>query len=202
MLIDIATKHYIIVLNYIVLLQSNKRKKKKMNVRTVKQIRDARTSRQASVYASYDFFEEVKENLKVFSDNQKVLPLAVTDYGGDFWDYAVILYCIENDVKNFWYEHTIYNGYNAFLVVSDEQLEEAENYILAIFDDFEDFFFHLEYTIIEDEIDRLFAESPALRFYSREVMYDALSNYGQVVNCGTLDYDFDTIIRECKRTKK
>lgn len=170
-----------------------------MNTITVGEIRNAKTQREAGVFASYEFFNFMKEKIADFPNNQKLLPLAITDYGGDFFDYAVIRYCAENNIRDFWYEETIWNGYNAFLVITDDQLKATNWYILDIFEDFEEFYYNLEYNIIQDEISRLFSESPSLRFYSRDVMHDVLAHYGHIIHNGQLDYDFDFIVKECQR---
>lgn len=94
-------------------------------------------------FASYDMRDQIKElNLK---DDDILVNLAYTDYGGDVFDKVAIRYFTEKYKENIIKENTCYCGENAFIFgsIAKEFFIAFERYPLG-FEDIEELYYQME----------------------------------------------------------
>lgn len=131
---------------------------------------------QRNVYASDTLMEELAT---CDTGRGRVVNVAFTDYGGEFFDKVLIAYFAAKHPANIIKENTSYNGQNAFIFgdIVPAFEEETDRYILG-FEDLEEFYVFKafeEYTkaidyILNEELGKYTFDLEAAREWLREEM--------------------------------
>lgn len=128
----------------------------------------------------------VKELIEKVGENDLIINIAYTDYGGTFFDKIVIAYFNKFHPENIISEKTSWNGENAFIfgVLAKELNEETKKYPLG-FEDIEDFYFEMEYEMVRETATDICRD---MEIGDIDVVIDYLSNYGNT-EPNYIDYD-------------
>lgn len=107
--------------------------------------------------ASRELEAIINAHIETMKDDEIVLYLAYTDYGGSSWDHALIEYLRKNYKKEFGKtihaEYTGYYGQNCFIFgeLAKRIKEASEDYPLG-FENFEDFYYEMESKAINRDL--------------------------------------------------
>lgn len=148
-------------------------------------------------YASSDLLDQLSEKI---TEGDTVINFAYTDYGGTFYDKAVIEYLKVDFPESIIYEETSWYGQNAFIwgEFADRFLAETENYCLD-FEGLEEFYMEWEYEETKKGVD-YFIESLddnySLVDSAEEKIMELVSDYYSVLTSG-LDYSESELIERC-----
>lgn len=147
--------------------------------------------------ASYELRQDL---LNIIKDDDIIINLAYTDYGGDFLDKVIIAYFKENYSDNSLIESTKWNGENCFIYgeVAKEFIKQSENYILG-FENIEDFHSTMQYKQEIEDFKYFLNEIKGTFIFDYEKALDYLmenkSGYYNITPQG-LDFCYDDLIRE------
>lgn len=138
----------------------------------------------STYYASESLLAKAKEKESDFYIN-----CAYTDYGGTFFDNVVIQYFKENYPNSILFEHTSWNGENAFIFgdIAKKFFAESEGYLLG-FEGIEDFYINMENTFLEKTFEYIYETFEEKLTISKKEFKSILI---EAKECGELNFNIE-----------
>lgn len=149
-------------------------------------------------YSSYNIRED--KNILALKDEDIIINLAYTDYGGTFFDKVAIEYFKKYYPNNIIYESTNWNGQNAVLYgnIVHEFLKEYENYILG-FENIEEFYSSMEWELYQNDFEYFLKDIQGKYLFNFDDVLDYLMENKQGyynIYPNMIDFNLEDLIEE------